>query len=123
MKILQILLVFLLAIITYHFVGAKTHPQSNPKPKWKTIVIQTSAECGSCKERIEGILQKTTAIRFANLNLGNKKLTVKYDSRQLTADKVREIIVNTGYNADTQAANPEAYQNLPACCKIDGHKR
>ncbi|MBL7785712.1 MAG: heavy-metal-associated domain-containing protein [Chitinophagales bacterium] len=121
MKVFQILLVFLLAIITYSFVGAKTFPQANPKPKWKTVVIQTSAQCGMCKERIEGALSNTAGIRFANLNLGNKKMTVKYDSRQLTADKVREVIVNTGYNADTQVANPEAYQNLPACCKIGGH--
>lgn len=123
MKIFQILLVFLLSIMTYHLIGAKTFPQSNPKPKWKTVIVQTSAQCGSCKERIEGALLKTTGIRFANLNLGNKKVTVKYDSRQLTVDNVREIIVNTGYNADTQVANPEAYQNLPACCKIDGHKK
>ena len=41
--------------------------------------IQTSAECGSCKKRIEGKLNYTPGIKFAELNLDDKKVTVKYN--------------------------------------------
>jgi cation transport ATPase len=43
-----------------------------------TIQIQTSAQCGDCKERIEGKLNYTKGIKFAELNDQTKIVTVKY---------------------------------------------
>jgi len=45
------------------------------KSKFQTVIIQTSAECGDCKERIENGLNYTKGISFAELDLETKKVT------------------------------------------------
>ena len=121
MKTIVSMIILMLAIACISPVSAQ-QTAAIAKPKWKTVVIKTSAECESCKERIEKALLSASNIRFANLSLGSKKVTVKYDSRHLTPDAVRDIIVSVGYQADGHAANPAAYEALPACCKVGGHE-
>lgn len=87
------------------------------KPKFETINIQTSALCGQCKDRIEDKLNYTKGISFAELNLDNKVLTVKFKTKYLTADRVRQIVVNLGYHADDIPRNVEAFKALPECCR------
>ena len=49
------------------------------KSKSETAVIQTSAECGDCKNRIEEGLNYTKGVAFAELDLETKKVTVKFN--------------------------------------------
>lgn len=85
--------------------------------------IQTSAECGSCKTRIEDKLNYTPGIKYAELNLDDKKVTVKYNSEKITLDQIRTILSETGYDADDVKAIPEAVEKLPACCKPGGMEK
>ena len=93
---------------------------SQEKSKYEVIVIQTSAECGQCKERIESELNYTKGIKYAELNLEDLKLTVKYNSSKLTLDDLKNQISKLGYDADDVKAEKEAYQKLPKCCQING---
>ena len=93
---------------------------SQEKSKYEVIVIQTSAECGQCKERIESELNYTKGIKYAELNLEDLKLTVKYNSSKLTLDELKNKISKLGYDADDVKAEKEAYQKLPKCCQING---
>ena len=88
--------------------------------KIKEVVIQTSAECASCKERIESKMNYTKGIKFAELDVPTKKLTVKFKTKNFSLKEIKEMIVALGYDADEMKANPEAYEALPACCKVDG---
>jgi copper chaperone CopZ len=88
--------------------------------KIATATIKTSAECGSCKERLEEKLNYTTGVKYAELNLENKELSVKYNTKKISLDEIRKIISETGYDADRIPANPEAVKDLPACCKPGG---
>lgn len=88
-----------------------------------TATIKTSAECNSCKVRLEDKLNYTSGIKFAELNLEDKNLTVKFNPKKITLDEIRKIISETGYDADRVPANAKAVKELPACCKPGGMKK
>ena len=60
-------------------------------------------------------------IKTAILNLEDKVLTVKFRTEKTDADKIRKAVSKLGYDADEVAADPEAYEKLPPCCKKGGH--
>ena len=88
--------------------------------KSKVLNIKTSAVCGSCKARIEKALTAIEGVEAAILNLNSKQVKVKYDPAKTSPDKLREVVANTGYNADEVKANSEAYHKLPGCCQKPG---
>lgn len=83
-------------------------------------VIQTSAECNECKERLETKLNYTKGIRFAELDVPSKKLTVEYKTKTISLTEIKTIISELGYDADELKANSDAYKALPECCKVGG---
>lgn len=107
---------FFLSLVTCFFLLNAT------AQKKQTIVIQTSAECGQCKERIEGKLNYTKGISFAELDVPTKQCTVKYDTEKISKEEILQEISKLGYDADGVKANQEAYENLPQCCKVNMHK-
>lgn len=92
------------------------------KGKTQTVVIQTSAECGDCEVRLEGKLNFTKGVQFAELDVPSKKLTVKFNTKKITLDEIKKIVSDLGYQADEVVADPKAYEALPACCKVGGMK-
>lgn len=96
---------------------------SQKAEKFKTVIIQTSAECGDCKERIEGKLNYTAGIKFAELDLESKKVTVKFSTSKITAEEIKQLIAAIGYDADEVKAPKEAVQKLPLCCQPGGMKQ
>lgn len=93
------------------------------KGNTQTVVIQTNAECGQCKERIETELNYVKGVRFAELKVETKELTVKFNDEQLTLQELRTIVTEIGYNADELKANPSAQKVLPTCCKPGGMEK
>lgn len=108
-----------LLLITLLFVSSFAFSQK-PAAKTETVVIMTSAECGECKERIESSLNYTKGIKFAELDVDSRKLTVKFKNDVITLAEIKKQISNLGYNADEVLADPMAYEKLPACCKAGG---
>ena len=62
----------LLFILTLTFAGIISAQETTTGE----VKIQTSAECGSCKTRLEDVLNYTKGVKFAELNLEDKKVTV-----------------------------------------------
>jgi copper chaperone CopZ len=87
------------------------------------VLIKTSAECNSCKVRLEDKLNYTSGVKYAELNLEDKNLTVKFNPKKISLAKIRQIIAETGYDADAVKANPESVKSLPACCQPGGMDR
>lgn len=88
----------------------------------ETARIQSNAECGMCKKKIEGKLNYEKGIAFAELDVPSKVITVKYKNDVITIEQIRAIISELGYDADEVKANENAQNNLPACCKPGGMK-
>jgi mercuric ion binding protein len=87
-----------------------------------TIKVQTSAECGTCKKKLEKELVFEKGVKSVNLNLDTKVVTVVYSVEKTNADKIRAAISKIGYAADSIPADKKAYDRLPDCCKKDGMK-
>jgi copper chaperone CopZ len=111
-------MMIMIAAFTMHY----TNAQEATKKKTETVVIQTSAQCGDCKERIEGGLNYTKGVIFAELNEDTKKVTVKYKTAIISAQKIKEKIAEIGYDAEEVKATKNGLDKLPACCKPGGMK-
>lgn len=87
--------------------------------KSDTLTVQTSAVCGMCKDRIEQGMAFEKGVKRATLDEETKKVTIVYNPSKTSADAIRIAISKLGYDADEVAADPKAYEKLPACCKKD----
>lgn len=105
----QILIVLLL------FIGISTRAQTD------TLHIHTSAVCDMCKTTIENGMAFTKGVKYANLDVETKVLTVAIQPKRTDADAVRKAVNALGYDADSSPAHPKAYDKLHSCCKKDSH--
>jgi len=85
-----------------------------------TLHIETSAICEMCKNRLETELGYLRGIKSVNLNLDTKVLTLVYKPKKQSPEFIRQKISGLGYRADTVAADPKAFEALPACCQAEG---
>ena len=88
--------------------------------KVSTTKFKTSAVCEDCKERIEKELNYTKGVIFAELNLDNKVVTVKYKTKFLNSELLKGIVSGVGYDAGDVPRDPKAFDALPKCCKSEG---
>ncbi len=86
------------------------------------VTIKISSVCEMCKERIENKLNYTRGIVFAEVNLEEKTVEVKFKSKIIGSEDIKLIISNLGYHADDVNRNEEAFKNLPKCCRDEGAK-
>lgn len=112
--------IIVLLVVLVSFASAKSSSLINGGKE--TAVIQTSAQCGECKEKIETALLEINGVSSAKLDMKTKKVTVVYNPDKVTLDQIKSAISKTGYDADDVKADATAYQNLPACCKKGGHE-
>ncbi|MCX6296337.1 MAG: heavy metal-associated domain-containing protein [Bacteroidetes bacterium] len=83
------------------------------------IKIKTSAICGMCKKTIEKHLANEKGISKSSLDVDSKILTVNYDPKKTTPEKIRLAVSKSGYDADDIKADTNAYEKLAECCKKD----
>jgi len=88
------------------------------KAQGKEIKIQTTAQCGMCKERIETAMAFEKGVKSSSLDLETKILTVVIQDGKTRGDKVRMAVTKLGYDADGFKKDEKAYKNLPGCCKL-----
>jgi copper chaperone CopZ len=81
------------------------------------IKIKTSATCDMCKATIEKYLAFEKGVKRSSLDVPSKVLTVTYNPKKTTPEKIRQAVSKSGYDADDVKADPKAYQKLDDCCK------
>lgn len=86
------------------------------------VRIKTSAECETCKKKLEGNLKYEKGIKFVKLNLDDKVLSVNYNPKKTSPEEIKKAISKLGYDADDVKADSLEYSRLPECCKKDGMK-
>lgn len=84
------------------------------------LKVKTSAICKSCKITIEEALAYEKGVKKSDLDVKSKIVTVTYNTKKTTPEKIRLAISNSGYDADDIPANPKAYRKLENCCKKGG---
>ena len=90
--------------------------------KSQTVTFQTSAQCGMCKERIEKEMNFAPGVQYAELNMEDMSLTIKFKSKKTTADDLRKQVAAIGYTADGVKPKEEDVKKLPLCCQPGGHR-
>ena len=90
--------------------------------KSQTVTFQTSAQCGMCKERIEKEMNFVSGVQFAELNMEDMSLTIKFKSKKTTADDLRKRVAAIGYTADDVLPKEEDVKKLPLCCQPGAHR-
>jgi periplasmic mercuric ion binding protein len=91
-------------------------------PKPQTVKIKTSAICEMCKERIEKKLAFTKGVTDVNLDVDSKDkvVTVIFNPKKTSVEKIKKAIAEVGYDADEVVAETVGYDKLPGCCKKGG---
>jgi periplasmic mercuric ion binding protein len=89
--------------------------------KSQTVVFQTSAQCGMCKDRIEEVMNFVPGVQYAELNLEDMSLKIKYKTKKTTADELRKHVAAIGYTADDVEPKEEDVKKLPLCCQPGAH--
>ena len=88
------------------------------------VTIETpSIQCGMCQKNIEMGLKKIKGVSGSNVDLSSKVTTVLYYKEKTDVASIEKAISGVGYQANTVAADPVAYEALPACCKIGGMEK
>jgi copper chaperone CopZ len=77
-----------------------------------------------CKKRIERDLGVSKGIINSNLDLTDKVVTIKYNTKKTSPEKIKEVISKIGYDADEVIADQKSHAALPDCCQktAEGHK-
>tara|TARA_B100000519_G_scaffold192724_1_gene194484 strand:+ start:354 stop:707 length:354 start_codon:yes stop_codon:yes gene_type:complete len=85
------------------------------------VTVQTpTIQCGMCQKTIEKGLAKLDGVGSSTVDLATKTTQVSYDVEKTDLVSIERAISNLGYQANDAVANPDAYDALPACCKIGG---
>ena len=103
--------------ISVFFLISDSYAQS--KSKNKEITIKTSVVCNMCKNTMEKALAYEKGVKKSNVIVEDQKVTVVFDPRKTSVEKIKKAITMSGYDADEMVANPKAYEKLNECCKKD----
>jgi copper chaperone CopZ len=87
-----------------------------------TIKIKTSGQCEKCKARIESGLSFEKGVKAVVFDVKTEVVTVKYNPKKTSPEKIKTAITKIGYDADEMAADENAYDKLPKCCKKNADK-
>ena len=98
------------------FFGMSTLTLAAQTPKKQFIDIKTSASCGGCKGKVERALKQEKGVIYAYHDMKKNVLTVRYKTKKITPDEIRQAIAAQGHDADDVKADPEAAAK-DLCCK------
>jgi len=85
--------------------------------------FKVSGNCGMCEERIETVLD-VKGVKSADWVVETNMLTVKYDPKKISEQKLMEIVAAAGHDIKAEAsdakpmkADSAAYDALHSCCQ------
>lgn len=84
-----------------------------------TEISTPTVVCGMCRSNIRKALLAIEGIEDVKVDTKAKKTNIKFASNMVDIYKIKEVISNAGYDADDVKRNPEAYEKLDDCCKIE----
>lgn len=92
--------------------------KNEPKLEVSTIATPTMV-CGTCAETIEKAVYRVEGVKEVNVDLKTKFVEVKYVPLQTNLEFIEGAIAAAGYDANDKKRDPDAYEKLDACCKLE----
>jgi mercuric ion binding protein len=78
-----------------------------------------SMVCNSCVKTVNKAIYAVEGVKDVDIDLKSKVAEVKYVPEQTNLQTIELAITEAGYNANDRKRNPDAYEKLDKCCKID----
>lgn len=104
-----------LAIVMANFSFAAS-AQTNQAVKNDTVKVW--GNCGMCQSKIEKAA-KAAGATSAKWDEETHILSVSYNTKKATLDKIEKKVAAAGYDTEHAKADDAAYSTLPGCCKYD----
>lgn len=98
---------------------------TSPNGKTETLRVKTTTYCDHCMvcetcwARIENELRFTKGVKVAQSTFDEKAMVISvvYDPKKTTPEKIRQAIAKSGFDADDVKADPKGQSKLDTCCK------
>lgn len=104
-----------LVVALFSAVVINAQKEEGTNKSFKTV-IAVDGECDMCKTRIEKAVLKTKGVKYAYWDVESKKLSLIYNQRKTSLNKIQKSILNIGHDVGTVKAPTEIYNNLHECC-------
>lgn len=89
---------------------------------YETETFTVFGNCGMCKNTIETSLEGVAGISSSDWDMSNDKITVTYDPKTISLEKIHKKIAAVGYDTELQRAPDEVYEKLHSCCQYERKK-
>jgi P-type Cu+ transporter len=80
----------------------------------KVTVPVGGMTCAACSSRVQRALERTDGVREASVNLMTHSAVIDYDAGRLSAERLVEVIRETGYEAELPRAGETAFEEQEA---------
>ncbi len=91
-------------------------PVKSPTKGIEIATFKVKGVCGMCKRRIEEACI-LGGVKYAVWSSDTQVLTVKFDGKRTSLDKIKASVVKSGHDIDGTKAEDKTYSKLPACCQ------
>ena len=75
--------------------------------------------CGKCAKTIKKAVFAVEGVKDVNVDVDRKIVEVKFVPLQTNIAMLERAITDAGYDADDKKRDPDAYDKLDECCKIE----
>ena len=87
------------------------------KAENKLEKIKVKGQCDMCENRIETAVKSLDGVTSVQWDKSNKSLTVSYDDKKTTTQKIQTSIAMAGHDTEMFSASESGYDKLPGCCQ------
>ena len=101
-------------LISFAFSSGLSAQQTNS-------VFRVSGNCEMCKSRIEAAVD-VKGVKKATWNEESGELKIRYDSTQVSEDKLMKLVANAGHDTPRYKADSDTYRKLNPCCQYRSTK-
>ena len=63
----------------------------------QTTLVAPDISCEHCQHAIEGALGELTGVNTVKVDIPTKTVNLTYDPKQVTLEKIEEVLDDTGY--------------------------
>ena len=112
---------FFVFLILISLVGCSSKKKEDPTKQTQVVTIKLpSMVCDICAKTIEKAVYHVEGVKNVEVSVDDKKAEVTFVSYQTNLEVIQRAINEAGYDANDTKRDPDAYQKLDKCCKIDG---
>ncbi len=88
------------------------HTEANPGE----TTFRVLGNCGMCKDRIERAAYTVRGVRYAEWDVDEQMITVRYRPNRTNQEEIERAIAKAGHDTENFLADDDTHANLHHCC-------